>query len=174
MYATHDDNLPRTGMACEEREQVRAVVTRTITGPAWKVDQRLVELEYEWPLERVLNLVLSLCALVGTILAIVAPVWLVLVGVAGGLIFLHAVTGWSPGVSVCRAFGLRRRIEIERERYTLKTLRGDFQSLAGIITPQDRESLDRFEDEGGSVPTWTAPDAADPTVIAEALHAVER
>jgi hypothetical protein len=175
MIPTNTENLNDSGLAGPERQQVEAEVARTVAGPAWKVDQRLAVLDHEWPLERVLNAILSAVVLFGTILAGAGgAAWLWLAGIAAALILLHSVTGWSPGISICQACGLRKRIEIERERYTLKALRGDFHNLAGIVTPHDREALERFEDEGGAVTTWTAPDAADPNVVQEALRAVER
>ena len=39
--------------------------------------------------------------------------------------------------------------EIAQERYALKAIRGDFQPMNLITTPQDREDLSRFEGEGG-------------------------
>jgi hypothetical protein len=166
---------PASEVERDDREYVEAEVARTVSGPAWKVDQRLAELDREWPLERVVNTVLALGVLAGvTLAATVGVAWLWLVGVAAALILLHALTGWSPGMSLGHAMGLRCRWEIERERYTLKVLRGDFHTLAGIITPHDREALARFEDEGGAVGYWTAPDAADPNIVHEALQAVER
>lgn len=43
---------------------------------------------------------------------------------------LHAVKGWSLGTVALRRMGFRTRQEIDREKYALKALRGDFQELS--------------------------------------------
>ena len=56
--------------------------------------------------------------------------WLALpVGVAAFLL-QHAVQGWCPPVPVFRRLGVRTAGEIDRERYALKALRGDFDRIA--------------------------------------------
>jgi hypothetical protein len=44
-------------------------------------------------------------------------------------LFQHAVQGWRPPVPVFRRLGVRTREEIDRERYALKALRGDFNGV---------------------------------------------
>jgi hypothetical protein len=46
-------------------------------------------------------------------------------------LFQHAVQGWCPPLPVLRRLGVRTRKEIDRERYALKALRGDFADTAG-------------------------------------------
>lgn len=48
---------------------------------------------------------------------------------------MHAVQGCCPPVPLLRRLGLRTREEIERERYALKALMGDF---AGLSQETDR------------------------------------
>ena len=43
---------------------------------------------------------------------------------------LHAIQGWCPPVPVLRRLGIRTREEIERERYALKALAGDFGTIS--------------------------------------------
>jgi len=43
---------------------------------------------------------------------------------------VHAVKGWSPGSVLLRRMGFRTRQEIDREKYALKALRGDFEELS--------------------------------------------
>ena len=47
-----------------------------------------------------------------------------------GFLFQHAVTGWCPPVPVMRRLGVRTRSEIDREKFALKALRGDFKNLS--------------------------------------------
>jgi hypothetical protein len=44
----------------------------------------------------------------------------------------HTVQGWCPPVPLFRALGFRTRKEIEREKYTLKILRGDFENSEDV------------------------------------------
>jgi hypothetical protein len=41
----------------------------------------------------------------------------------------HALQGWCPPIPVFRRRGVRTRREIERERYAIKALRGDFDGV---------------------------------------------
>jgi len=45
-----------------------------------------------------------------------------------GFFFQHATQGWCPPIPVFRRMGVRTRREINRERYALKALRGDFDA----------------------------------------------
>jgi hypothetical protein len=55
--------------------------------------------------------------------------WLWLSGAVFGFLLLHGVQGWCPPVPVLRRLGIRTRGEIDREKYALKVLRGDFDGL---------------------------------------------
>ena len=48
-------------------------------------------------------------------------------GIVLPFLFQHAVQGWCPPVPVLRRLGVRTREEIDREKYALKVLRGDFE-----------------------------------------------
>jgi hypothetical protein len=96
-----------------------------------KIDDRLAELDREWDIERTLEANAASVSLLGLTLALtVDRRWLALpIGVA---VFLlqHAVQGWCPPVPVFRRLGMRTAGEIDRERYALKALRGDFEGLS--------------------------------------------
>lgn len=53
------------------------------------------------------------------------------------------------------------------ERCALKALRGDFEGLPALTTPQEREEVDKFEGEGGR-------DRHDRAAVADALDAARR
>src|SRR6476620_11316480 len=94
--------------------------------------RRIWELEREWDIERVLQLMASSFSLTGIFLSGVRDKrWIVLPAVALSFLFLHAVQGWCPPVPVLRRLGVRTREEIDRERFALKALRGDFSELTG-------------------------------------------
>ncbi len=93
------------------------------------IDERLRELDREWDIERVLEANASGLALTGVVLAATrGRGWLLLSAGVLGFLMQHAVQGWCPPMPVLRRLGIRTQREIERERYALKALRGDFDA----------------------------------------------
>jgi hypothetical protein len=100
------------------------------THPKEVIARRIDELDREWSVERILQTNASGLALTGVILGLtVSKKWLVLSGAVLGFLLQHAVQGWCPPVPLLRRLGVRTRGEIDREKYALKALRGDFQSI---------------------------------------------
>ena len=96
-----------------------------------RIHQRLQELDEEWDMERTLETNASGLALVGVALgAFVNRRFLALPALITGFLLQHALQGWCPPVPYFRRRGVRTATEIERERYALKALRGDFQPIA--------------------------------------------
>jgi hypothetical protein len=92
-----------------------------------QIDDRLMELDEEWDIERTIEANASTLALAGTVLgATVDKRWLWLPALVTGFLFQHAVQGWCPPVPILRRLGFRTADEINRERYALKAIRGDF------------------------------------------------
>jgi hypothetical protein len=88
-------------------------------------------LEREWSVERYLQTNASLLAFTGVALgAVVSPRFLAVPAVVFGFLFQHATQGWCPPLPIFRRMGVRTRREINRERYALKALRGDFDDAA--------------------------------------------
>jgi hypothetical protein len=108
------------------------------------VARHIQELEREWDVERYLQTNASILALTGVLLgAAVSRKFLVLPGVVFSFFLQHAVQGWCPPVPVFRSLGVRTRKEINRERYALKVLRGDFDGVAPGRTPEVWEEAER-------------------------------
>jgi hypothetical protein len=102
------------------------------------ISRRIEELEAEWDMERWLEGNASVLALSGVGLAALHDRrWLILPTLVLGLLLEHALHGWCPPVPVLRRLGVRTRKEIERERYAMKALRGDF---AGVLHPPAPEA----------------------------------
>jgi len=94
------------------------------------IDKRLTELNEEWDVERALETNASMAAILGLFLGVaVNRRWLILPSLVAGFLLQHALGGWSLPVGVLRRLGFRTRAEIERERYAMKILRGDFQKM---------------------------------------------
>lgn len=111
-------------------ETTRQCVRRYILESQAVISQRIEELDREFDIERVLQMNASLVALSGIVLSVtVNRRWLLLPATVLGFLFQHATHGWCPPVPVFRRLGVRTRSEIERERFVLKFLRGDFDQI---------------------------------------------
>jgi hypothetical protein len=96
-------------------------------------------LDREWDVERYLQLNASLVSLTGIVLgATVSRRFLALPAVVFGFFFQHAVQGWCPPLPIFRRTGVRTRREINREKYALKALRGDFEDVPSSSNRPER------------------------------------
>lgn len=115
------------------------------------IRRHIEELSREWDMERYLQTNASLFSLSGILLgATVSRKFLILPGIVFGFLLQHAVQGWCPPMPVFRRMGIRTRKEINREKFALKALRGDFEEVAGTARP--REALDRAGDTSDRTP----------------------
>lgn len=94
------------------------------------ISDRLKELDEEWDIERALQANAAGITLVGLLFTLTrSRFWVLLPITVAGFLMRHAIQGWCPPVPILRRMGVRTRMEIERERYALKILRGDFDGL---------------------------------------------
>lgn len=95
-----------------------------------QINARLMELEEEWDIERILETNASSLILVGSLLALTqGSRWALLPFGVSAFLLQHALQGWCPPVPILRRFGFRTESEINFERVALKALRGDFGRL---------------------------------------------
>ncbi len=94
------------------------------------VAARLNELDREWDYDRVFETKTSVVALAGCILGMFDKRFLLITGAAAGIALVQALSGRDPFVGPIRKMGVRTAREIERERYALKAMRGDFSPKA--------------------------------------------
>jgi hypothetical protein len=100
--------------------------------PREKISGRIRDLDEEWDIERLLEAMASSFSLTGIMLgATVDRKWFLLPTVVLSFLLLHAIQGWCPPVPLLRRLGVRTREEIDRERYALKALAGDFAGVEG-------------------------------------------
>jgi hypothetical protein len=104
------------------------------------MERRLRELEHEWDIERVLEANASSLALLGVLLGATDKRWLLLPAAVAGFLLQHALQGWCPPLPVLRRLGFRTRSEIDKEKYALKALRGDFTKLSGEGRGEGRQA----------------------------------
>lgn len=98
-----------------------------------KITARLEELDHEWDIERTLEANAATVSLASVALGLfVSRKFLFVPALVGGFLMQHAVQGWCPPLPFFRRMGVRTQAEIERERYALKALRGDFSKLADV------------------------------------------
>jgi hypothetical protein len=114
------------------REQTRRQIEEVAAGGPAAIKRRLVELDYEWDIERALEANAASVSLFGIALgARLDRKFLLLPAAVAGFLLQHALQGWCPPIGIFRRLGFRTQTEIEQERFALKALRGDFQNLKG-------------------------------------------
>ncbi|NML18304.1 hypothetical protein [Azohydromonas caseinilytica] len=124
---------PRLNQAIRDRAD--AEVLRLESADAATLASRGRALRQEWDIERALQLNASVAATLGLLLASRDRRFLLLPLAVFSFFAQHALQGWCPPVPVMRRLGMRTVREIERERYALKALHGDFDALPGPDTP---------------------------------------
>jgi hypothetical protein len=98
-----------------------------------EISARIRILDKEWDIERMLETNMSIIALTGLALAVfLNPYWLILPTVVLLFFLQHALQGWCPPIPLFRALKVRTRPEIDREKYALKALRGDFININNL------------------------------------------
>ena len=125
-----------------DREMRERVDSYAAKGGA-EIWRRIEELEREWDVDRALMSVAGTNVLLGlTLSQTVSRKWLLFPAVVSSFLIYHAVQGWCPPVAVLRRLNFRTRNEIEREKYALKALRGDFEQ-AGRISSDEGTGAER-------------------------------
>lgn len=136
-------------------DAIRARVYQYASRGRIAIDRRIDELEREWDIERYLETTAASFTLAGVALGAAKDArWLVLPGVVAAFLLQHAIQGWCPPAAVFRRLGVRTRQEIERERYAMKALRGDFDGR-GTLQGAPDTALDAV-----GLPSRSAPPAA--------------
>ena len=106
-----------------------------------EITERLGVLDREWEIERVLQTNAGSLALIGTLLGLrIDRRFLLLPSLVYSFFLQHALHGWCPPIPVLRRLGVRTTREIERERFALKVLRGDFEAVPDSGDPGERVS----------------------------------
>ena len=98
-----------------------------------KINERLLELDEELDLESYIQTESTALTIAGTILALtVNKKWLVLPLATSIFVIVGLARGRGNPLALFRKLGLRTRAEIEKEKYALKAIRGDFKYLLDV------------------------------------------
>ena len=119
---------------------IEARVREYARRPASDIIRRINELDREWDMERLLETNASALAFTGLVLGMTrSRKWLIVPSIVLPFLFQHAMQGWCPPVPLFRRLGVRTREEIDREKYALKALRGDFEEIDSIRRSEEAE-----------------------------------
>jgi hypothetical protein len=123
----------RRHTSVRSNQRIDATIAETIYRYAGRTEgaiaARLDDLDREWDIERVLQTHAAAIAATSAGLAMVNRRWLLLTSGVLGFLMVHAIQGWCPPLPVFRRLGVRTRGEIEREKFALRFLRGDFDHV---------------------------------------------
>ena len=144
MLNPNEADRVRANTALEINEKIDRQITETVrfySGMSEdKITQRIHDLEREWDMERLLETNASALAFTGLVLGVLRnKKWLFLPGIVLPFLLQHAVQGWCPPVPLFRRLGIRTREEIEREKFALKALRGDFEEIDSLRRGEEAE-----------------------------------
>ena len=113
------------------RERTDAEIIRLEQAPASEFQARLRELDLEPDVEQILQTNASIIVLLGLYFgAKFDKRFLLLPAAVFSFFGQHAIQGWCPPIPLFRRLGFRTQREIERERYAIKALRGDFDEVS--------------------------------------------
>ena len=144
MLNPNESDRVRANTAIEINEKIDRQITESVrfySGKSEdKITQRIHDLEREWDMERLLETNASALAFTGLVLGVIRnSKWLFLPGIVLPFLLQHAVQGWCPPVPLFRRLGVRTREEIEREKFALKALRGDFEEIDSLRRGEEAE-----------------------------------
>lgn len=134
MVLNHTDRV-RANTAAEVNRRVDEQIERNIRHYSGQTKEeiyrRIQDLDREWDIERVLETMASSFSLTGIVLgAAVDRKWFLVPTIVLSFLLVHAIQGWCPPLPILRSLGIRTREEIDRERYALKALAGDFAGIS--------------------------------------------
>ena len=131
---THGDRV-RANTVPEVNQRIDEQIERNIRHYSGQTKEeiyrRIQDLDQEWDIERVLEMMASSFSLTGIVLgATVDRKWFLVPTIVISFLLVHAIQGWCPPLPLLRSLGIRTREEIDRERYALKALAGDFAGIS--------------------------------------------
>lgn len=97
------------------------------------IDKRINELDHSWDMERTMQLNTAILVLGGILLYKNNKKWAILSIFATAILAQQALMGNCGVFKFLNVFGVRSRKEIDKEKFALKALRGDFDNIRNDI-----------------------------------------
>lgn len=115
-------------------ETTRENIQRYVDQGEEAIDRRVRELDNKWDMEKTIRFNISVLALAGVLFGTFKKRrWSVLSVAVTAFIAQHLLSKWCPSMPLLKKLGLQTHQEIEREKYALKALRGDFKSIKNNV-----------------------------------------
>jgi len=138
------------------------------------IGERLDELDSAWTAGRATKATAGALIVLGlAFTAIGNPWWLILPAIGGLFLLQYSVSKTSWLAAMYRRIGLPSRMDIDNERFALRTLRGDYRHLRSLHDAEDRHDIDRFEGEGGTVIELEDAKPTTREVVKDVIHAAK-
>ena len=98
------------------------------------IENRLKQLDVETSVEQIFELHDAANVTAGVLLSVITgkKKWLILPVLIAAVQSVQALYGVRLGTSLLHNYGFRTRAEIDKEKYALKALRGDFQYMMEV------------------------------------------
>lgn len=97
-----------------------------------EITLRLAELDEEWDIERIIQTKVAALTIAGVVLSATGnKKWLAL-PLAASIVAIATIARWNKPMPILQKLGFRTRVEIEKEKYALKAIRGDFKYLLDV------------------------------------------
>lgn len=128
-YLPNDKDQPKSIIDEKIKEDIRKYVEQG-TGA---IDKRIAELDNKWNIDRTLEINAAVLILAGALLYRNNNKWATISIFAAAILAQHVMMGSCFPVKLFRFFGLRSRKELEKEKFALKALRGDFHNIRNDI-----------------------------------------
>jgi hypothetical protein len=146
---THNFTIARNEKTCSKLETLEQRLACLADAGPQAIDDRLAELDREWTAGRMTKAAMGVVIVLGLLLAILNPWWLIL-PTAGGLLLLPYLFGRTSWLGkMFHEMGYRSGYEVDQEKMALKVLRGDFRHLPTLHDIENQEDISRLEGEGG-------------------------
>lgn len=89
--------------------------------PNQEIRKRIKELDYEWDIERTLEINFAVITLISSLFGLMGRKrWLIFSGVAAYYMIKHVLQGWCPPLPLFRRLGIRTAKEIRDEQEALR------------------------------------------------------
>ena len=133
MKAEYVNNDPAEQSKLIMDEKVKEDIRKYAEQGRDAIDNRIRELDSSWDMERTLQLNAALLVLGGILLYRNNKKWAILSIFATAILAQQAFMGNCRPFKFLSFFGMRSRKEIDKEKFALKALRGDFDNIKNDI-----------------------------------------